>query len=54
MTVPIAHAGHWIAGLLYMLPVFILMIAVAWQRRQDRRNPPPDVTSNAEQRKNST
>ena len=35
-AIPLAHAGHWAAGLLYLLPVFILAGGVFWQRRNDR------------------
>ena len=35
--IPLAHAGHWAAGLLYMLPVFILGGGILWQRRNDKR-----------------
>jgi hypothetical protein len=38
MMIPMAHAGHWLAGLLYMAPVFILAGGIAWQRMNDRRN----------------
>jgi hypothetical protein len=33
---PIAHAGHWIAGLLYLVPVVIVVAALAWQSLRDR------------------
>jgi cytochrome c-type biogenesis protein CcmH/NrfF len=35
--IPLAHAGHWAAGLLYMLPVVILAGGIFWQRRNDRK-----------------
>jgi hypothetical protein len=38
IVIPYAHAGHWLAGLLYLLPVFILAGGILWQRRQDRKN----------------
>ncbi|MGH2907205.1 MAG: hypothetical protein ACRDKI_10615 [Solirubrobacterales bacterium] len=38
MNVPIAHAGHWLAGLLYLAPVIILAGGIGWQRMNDRRN----------------
>lgn len=34
---PLAHAGHWLANLLYLMPVFILAIGVVWQRRRDQQ-----------------
>jgi hypothetical protein len=36
-TIPLAHAGHWLAGLLYLVPVFILGGGILWQRRKDNR-----------------
>jgi hypothetical protein len=37
-TPPIAHAGHWIAGLLYLAPVAIVVGALAVQSWKDRRS----------------
>jgi hypothetical protein len=37
MDLPLAHAGHYLIGLLYMLPVVILGLALLWQRRRDAR-----------------
>ena len=37
LTLPLAHAGHWAAGLLYLVPVFILAGGILWQRRNDKR-----------------
>ena len=37
MTVPLAHAGHWIANLLYLGPVAVVVGALAWQSWRDRR-----------------
>ena len=34
--IPVAHAGHWLANLLYLLPVVILGGGIMWQRRNDR------------------
>jgi hypothetical protein len=39
IVLPVAHAGHWLAGLLYLAPVVILAGGIAWQRINDRRNP---------------
>lgn len=41
MNTPLAHAGHWIAGLLYLLPVMLIALAVLWQRFKaiDERKP---------------
>ncbi|MBJ7457860.1 MAG: hypothetical protein JHD02_01600 [Thermoleophilaceae bacterium] len=35
--IPFAHAGHWLANLLYLLPVVILGAGILWQRRNDKR-----------------
>ena len=35
--VPLAHSGHWLANLLYLLPVVILGLGILWQRRNDRK-----------------
>jgi hypothetical protein len=37
MTVPLAHAGHWLANLLYLGPVAVVVGALAWQSWRDRR-----------------
>jgi hypothetical protein len=39
---PIAHAGHWLAGLLYLAPVLIVVGALAWQSYKDRRLGPEE------------
>lgn len=33
----VAHAGHWLAGLLYLAPVVIVVGALGWQSIKDRR-----------------
>lgn len=35
--VPLAHAGHWLANLLYLLPVLVLAGGIAYQRIADRK-----------------
>ena len=35
--VVIAHAGHWLASLLYVLPVVVVVAALLWQNFRDRR-----------------
>ena len=35
--VVIAHAGHWLASLLYLAPVVIIVAALAWQSYRERR-----------------
>ena len=32
---PIAHAGHWFEGALYLAPVLILILVLLWQGRGD-------------------
>ncbi|MDX6725508.1 MAG: hypothetical protein QOK49_313 [Baekduia sp.] len=33
----LAHAGHWLAGLLYLAPVAIVVGALGYQSLKDRR-----------------
>jgi hypothetical protein len=35
ITIPIAHAGHWFEGALYLAPVVILVIVLFIQGRKD-------------------
>ncbi|MEA2385425.1 MAG: hypothetical protein QOH72_5396 [Solirubrobacteraceae bacterium] len=35
LTLPIAHAGHWFEGALYLAPVVILVIVLFLQGRKD-------------------
>ena len=35
MIAPLAHAGHYLVSLLYLLPVVVLGAGVAWQRHKD-------------------
>ena len=49
MPVPLAHAGHWLAELLYVAPVLVI---VGWigvrsliDKRAERRGDPPDQDS---------
>ena len=35
---PLAHAGHWLVSLLYLAPVLIVVLALVWQARRDRRD----------------
>ena len=49
-----AHAGHWLAGLLYLAPVLIVVGALMYQSWKDKRlgdeddepegDAPPDVS----------
>jgi hypothetical protein len=34
---PLAHAGHWIASLLYVAPVALIVCALLWQSWRDKR-----------------
>jgi hypothetical protein len=34
---PLAHAGHWLASLLYLVPVLIVVGALVWQGWRDKR-----------------
>lgn len=34
-TLQFAHAGHWAASILYLMPVIILGGGILWQRRKD-------------------
>ncbi len=37
MTPPLAHAGHWIADLLYVLPLAVALGFLALQSFRDKR-----------------
>jgi hypothetical protein len=39
----LAHAGHWLANLLYLAPVVIVVGALLFQSWKDRRNGDLDV-----------
>jgi hypothetical protein len=46
MPLPIAHAGHWIADLLYVLPLaialgFLALQSIRDKRRDDAEGPKP-------------
>jgi 4-hydroxybenzoate polyprenyltransferase len=38
----LAHAGHWIAGLLYLAPVLIVVGALWYQSWKDKRRGPDE------------
>jgi hypothetical protein len=55
-ALPIAHAGHWIANLLYLVPLLIVVGMLAISSIRDRRaeaaeaaagggTPPPDAAA---------
>jgi hypothetical protein len=35
ITIPIAHAGHWFEGALYLAPVVILVVVLFFQGRKE-------------------
>jgi hypothetical protein len=35
--VPLAHAGHWIEGVIYFAPVLLVVGALGFQSWRDRR-----------------
>lgn len=36
-ALPIAHAGHWITGLLYLVPLLVVVGMLTFTARRDRR-----------------
>ena len=32
-----AHAGHWIEGIIFALPVVVLVVALAWDGWRNKR-----------------
>jgi hypothetical protein len=47
MTPPIAHAGHWIADLLYVLPLAVALGFLAFQSFRDKRRDDGEADSPA-------
>jgi cytochrome c-type biogenesis protein CcmH/NrfF len=46
---PLAHAGHWLLSMLYVLPVAVVVLGLAWQTwRERRRGVDPDAELEAE------
>jgi hypothetical protein len=43
ITLPIAHAGHWFEGALYLAPVVILVVVLFVQGRRDKDEDDFDV-----------
>ena len=39
LGVPLAHAGHWLLSLLYLAPVLIVALVLAWQGRRHDGEP---------------
>jgi hypothetical protein len=42
MIIPIAHAGHWFEGALYLAPVLILVVVLFVQGRKDDGEDAPE------------
>jgi hypothetical protein len=42
VTVPVAHAGHWLVNLIYLAPVLIIGGALGVQVWRDRRRGPDE------------
>jgi len=38
IELPIAHASHWFEGLLYLLPIVVVVLALAFQSRREERS----------------
>jgi len=46
-VIVIAHAGHWLVQLIYLVPLAVLVGVIFWGRHQDRRRErthPPAAT----------
>ena len=50
-SLPLAHAGHWIADSLYALPVVVLALALWVQSVRDKRRDRSEEESKDERRK---
>lgn len=37
---PLAHSGHWVVNLLYILPLVIALSVLGWQKLSDKRPDP--------------
>jgi len=37
MITPIAHGGHWLVNVLYLVPLIIIIAMLGWQSRKDKR-----------------
>lgn len=35
----LAHAGHWLSQLIYVVPVALVVAGLIWQHVRDRRHP---------------
>jgi len=41
MTIPLAHAGHWLVQLLYLAPILLIAVLVGWGKLQEKRGKRP-------------
>jgi cytochrome c-type biogenesis protein CcmH/NrfF len=55
MTPPLAHAGHWAAQILYLMPVLAMVVALLWAKYRGRHRsaekpevPPASLTDRSE------
>jgi hypothetical protein len=55
MTPPLAHAGHWAAQILYLMPVVAMVAAILWAKFRGRHQaaeeadaPPAPLTDRSE------
>lgn len=46
--IPVAHVSHWLANLLYLLPVLVLAGGIAYQRMADRKARAADLAEGAD------
>lgn len=37
MILPLAHAGHWLVNVLYLVPLIVVFVALGVQALRDRR-----------------
>lgn len=51
---PVAHVGHWLANLLYLLPVLVLAGGIAYQRIADRKARAADRTAGSKRSEDDT
>jgi len=42
LVLPLAHAGHWINAVLYLLPVLLIALLLFIQNRRDKRRDDTD------------
>jgi hypothetical protein len=37
---PLAHSGHWLLNVLYLVPLIIIVAMLGWQKLKDKRREP--------------